>query len=492
MMLRHHARRLAAPTPRATRSLASKSKTGDLQDKLVALCRHRGFIYPGSEIYGGLANSFDYGPLGTLMKKNIQDRWWFEFVQKRPNCLGLDSSVLMNSAVWTASGHVDNFTDPMTVCTNCNSRVRVDQLLEAALETPEAVEAVATMSLSEMDARLTELAVPCPNCGQQHAFQPSKKFNLLFRTNMGATEETCNWIYLRPETAQGAYINFAHVQSTMRKKLPFGIGQMGKSFRNEISPGHFLFRTREFEQLELQFFTHPDESDSWYSYWVEECYQFLLKYGIKPENLRKHEHAPEELAHYARATTDIQFKYPFGWSELWGIANRTSYDLKKHMDASGKNLMYQDAVTKEEYLPHVVEPALGTGRVMLSMLLDAYDEEEVLGRKRTVLRLHPEIAPYRFAVLPLVKKDPLLTVAQQLFEDLAHGASVDYDVSGSIGRRYRRQDEIGTPMCLTVDFDTLDDKCVTVRDRDSMEQKRVPIASIIEATRAARPTFSLF
>lgn len=329
------------------------------------------------------------------------DRWWFEFVQKRPNCVGLDSSVLLNSAVWTASGHVDNFTDPMTVCSSCNSRVRVDQLLEAKLQTQEEIDAVATLSLAEMDALLVEHDVACPNCSEKRSFLPAKKFNLLFRTNMGATDETCEWIYLRPETAQGAYINFANVQSTMRKKLPFGVGQMGKSFRNEISPGHFLFRTREFEQLELQFFTHPDESDDWYLYWVDQCYEFLTKYGLKPENLRKHEHAPEELAHYARATTDIQFKYPFGWSELWGIANRTSYDLKKHMDASGKSLKYQDLVAKEEFLPHVIEPALGAGRVMLSMLLDAYDEEEVNGRKRTVLRLHPDIAPYRFAVLPL-------------------------------------------------------------------------------------------
>lgn len=397
--------------------------------------------------------------------------------------------------MWKASGHVENFTDPMTVCKKCNSRVRVDQLLEASLSTQAEKDAVATLSLADMDALLAEKQVACPSCGETHdAFQPAKKFNLLFRTNMGATEETCEWVYLRPETAQGAYINFAHVQSTMRKKLPFGVGQMGKSFRNEISPGHFLFRTREFEQLELQFFTHPSESDEWFRYWVDECYGFLLKYGVKPESLRKHAHAQEELAHYARATTDIQFKYPFGWSELWGVANRTSYDLQKHMDASGKSLLYQDAVTKDEFLPHVIEPALGAGRVMLAMLLDAYDEEEVLGRKRTVLRLHPDIAPYRFAVLPLVKKAPLLEVAEKLFADLSLGgaASVDYDVAGSIGRRYRRQDEIGTPLCLTVDFDSLEDQCVTVRDRDSMQQKRVPIAQVLGGVRAAQPDFGSF
>ncbi|UIZ22426.1 hypothetical protein KXD40_005153 [Peronospora effusa] len=474
------------------RRFAQKAANINVQERLVALCRHRGFVFPGSELYGGLANSFDYGPLGVLMKKNVMDRWWFEFVQKRPNCVGLDSSVLLKSAVWTASGHVDNFTDPMAVCQCCNSRVRVDQLLENKLETQEEMDAVASLSLAEMDALLLQHNVACPHCNKIHSFQPAKKFNLLFRTNMGATDETCDWIYLRPETAQGAYINFANVQSTMRKKLPFGVGQMGKSFRNEISPGHFLFRTREFEQLELQFFTHPKESDDWYLYWVDQCYDFLTKYGIKPENLRKHEHAPEELAHYARATTDIQFKYPFGWSELWGIANRTSYDLKKHMDASRKSLKYQDLVAKEEFLPHVIEPALGAGRVMLSMLLDAYDEEEVSGRKRTVLRLHPDIAPYRFAVLPLAKKEPLLEVAKKLFENLCESASVDYDVAGSIGRRYRRQDEIGTPMCLTVDFDTLEDKCVTVRDRDSMEQKRVPMEQILERTSVKYSSFSSF
>ncbi|KAI9916725.1 hypothetical protein PsorP6_017927 [Peronosclerospora sorghi] len=401
---------------------------------------------------------------------------------KRPNCVGLDSSVLLNSAVWTASGHVDNFTDPMAVCRSCNSRVRVDQLLESKLQTQHELDVVASMSLAEMDELIRQLDIACPKCNQTRTFQPAKHFNLLFRTNMGATDETCDWIYLRPETAQGAYINFVNVQSAMRKKLPFGIGQMGKSFRNEISPGHYLFRTREFEQLELQFFTHPSESDRWYHYWVDQCYDFLIKYGIKPENLRKHQHAPEELAHYARATTDIQFNYPFGWSELWGIANRTSYDLKKHMDASGKSLMCQDVVAKEEFLPHVIEPALGAGRIMFSMLLDAYDEEEVSGRKRTVLRLHPDIAPYRFAVLPLVKNEPLVAVAEQLFESLCESAAVDYDLTGSIGRRYRRQDEIGTPMCLTVDFDTLEDKCVTVRDRDSMEQKRVRIERLLQDT----------
>ncbi|TDH72455.1 hypothetical protein CCR75_009276 [Bremia lactucae] len=476
---------------RCIRGVATKPTT-NLQERVVALCRHRGFVFPGSELYGGLANSFDYGPLGVLMKKNVIDRWWFEFVQKRPDCVGLDSAVLLNSAVWKASGHVDNFTDPMTVCSNCNTRVRVDQLLESKLNSDDNTDALALPSLAQLDELLKTHDVACPKCNKTQSFLPAKHFNLLFRTNMGATDETCEWIYLRPETAQGAYINFSIVQSTMRKKLPFGIGQVGKSFRNEISPGHFLFRTREFEQLELQYFTHPRESDDWYQYWINQCYKFLITYGIRPDSLRKHEHSPEELAHYARATTDIQFKYPFGWSELWGIANRTSYDLKKHMDASGKSLKYHDAVAKEDFLPHVIEPALGAGRVILSMLLEAYDEEEVNGRQRTVLRLHPEISPYRFAVLPLVKKEPLLAIAQQLFENLSASASTDYDLSGSIGRRYRRQDEIGTPMCFTIDFETLEDKCVTVRDRDSMEQKRVSIEHILQGTAIKQSTFSCF
>jgi glycyl-tRNA synthetase len=390
----------------------------------------------------------------------------------------------------------------MTVCNKCNTRVRVDQLLEAVLPTQKEKDAIPTMSLSEMDRLLSDHQVSCPNCfafpnknqkeEEKNLFQPSKKFNLLFRTNMGPTEETCEWIYLRPETAQGAYINFHLVQSTMRKKLPFGIGQMGKSFRNEISPGHFLFRTREFEQLELQFFTNPKESDHWFDYWVKESWNFLIKYGLKQKNLRLHEHTQKELAHYARATTDIQYQYPFGWKELWGIANRTNYDLIKHQKASGKSLMYQDVLKKEEFVPHVVEPALGLGRVMLSFLLDAYEEEQVLDRKRIVLRLHPEIAPYRFAVLPLVKKENLLEIAQELFQKLCYTSNVDYDVNGSIGRRYRRQDEIGTPFCITVDFETLVDKCVTVRDRDSMNQKRVPIEKILQITSWQGKNFETF
>ncbi|TYZ65820.1 hypothetical protein PybrP1_001547 [[Pythium] brassicae (nom. inval.)] len=487
------ARRVLRSSPLLRRSFAS---TAGLQEKIVALCRHRGFVFPGSDIYGGLANSFDYGPLGVQMKKNLQDLWWFEFVQKRPECVGLDSSVLLNSAVWRASGHVANFTDPMTVCSACNARVRVDQLLERVLDTQAEIDAVAAMSLAEMDALLVARAVACPSCGAAHAFQPAKQFNLLFRTNMGATDETCDWVYLRPETAQGAYINFAHVQSTMRKKLPFGVGQMGKSFRNEISPGHFLFRTREFEQLELQYFTAPADSDAAFNYWVDECYAFLLKYGVRPESLRRHAHAPEELAHYARATTDLQFKYPFGWHELWGVAHRTDFDLRQHMAASGKSLLYQDPARpgSDPFLPHVIEPALGAGRALLALLLDAYDEEDdVRGRRRTVLRLHPDVAPYRFAVLPLVSKPPLLEAARALFADLARGgASVDFDAAGSIGRRYRRQDEIGTPLCVTVDFDSLDDRCVTVRDRDSMAQKRVPIADVLAGVAATRPTFASF
>ncbi|KDO27813.1 glycyl-tRNA synthetase [Saprolegnia parasitica CBS 223.65] len=453
------------------------TKAPDLQEKVVNLCRHRGFVYPGSDIYGGLANSFDYGPLGVQMKKNIQDAWWRHFVQSRTDCVGLDSSVILSSRVWEASGHIGNFTDPMTVCKECNSRVRADKLIENASDVT-GVEEAGGLSCEAIDELIATHKLSCPSCGSS-SLQKTRLFNLLFRTNMGSTDETSEWVYLRPETAQGAYINFQHVVSTMRRRLPFGVGQMGKSFRNEISPGHFLFRTREFEQLELQYFCPPDESDNWFNYWVDECYNWLIKHGVKEANIKKRVHDQAELAHYARATTDIEFLYPFGWSELWGIANRTDYDLRKHMEASKKDLSYQDPTTKEVCMPHVVEPALGTGRVLLAMLLDAYDEEEVAGRKRTVLRLHPDIAPYKFAVLPLQSKGELVDVARSFYRDLTVQASCDFDVTGSIGRRYRRQDEVGTPYCVTVDFETLADQSVTVRDRDSMAQVRVPIADLL-------------
>ncbi|OQR96182.1 glycyl-tRNA synthetase [Thraustotheca clavata] len=454
------------------------TKAPDLQEKVVNLCRHRGFVYPGSDIYGGLANSFDYGPLGVQMKKNIQDAWWRHFVQSRTDCVGLDSSVILSSRVWEASGHIGNFTDPMTVCKECNSRVRADKLIENASDVTGITEA-GGLSCEDIDALIAKHELNCPSCGSKQ-LNKTRLFNLLFRTNMGSTDETSEWVYLRPETAQGAYINFQQVVSTMRRRLPFGIGQMGKSFRNEISPGHFLFRTREFEQLELQYFCHPNDSDTWYliaykfNYWVDECYSWLIKHGVKESNIKK-----RELAHYARATTDIEFLYPFGWSELWGIANRTDYDLRKHMDASKKDLTYQDPATKEECLPHVVEPALGTGRVLLAMLLDAYDEEEVNGRKRTVLRLHEDIAPYKFAVLPLQSKGEIVDVARTFYHALTKNASCDFDVTGSIGRRYRRQDEVGTPYCITIDFDSIEDNTVTVRDRDSMNQVRVSMDDVL-------------
>ncbi|CCI45819.1 unnamed protein product [Albugo candida] len=448
-----------------------------LQENLVALCRRRGFIFPGSDLYGGLANTFDYGPLGTLMKNNIQSCWSREFIQKRLNCFAFDSSILLHPDVWKASGHVDCFTDPMSVCLECNARIRVDQLLSQKLgrewNTP--------LDVTEYDTALKTHNIACPGCAKTHCFQRTKHFNLLFRTNMGATDETSEWINLRPETAQGAYINFSNVQCAMRAKLPFGIGQIGKSFRNEISPGQFLFRTREFEQMELQFFTFPSDSDEWMQYWIKECMHFLTTHGISQDNVRLRVHEQKELAHYARATTDIEFHYPFGWKELWGIANRTDSDLIKHMRASGKNLHYFDPITHKEVLPHIVEPALGLGRLMLAMLVDAYQEEIVLGRKRTVLRLHEDIAPYRLAVLPLVNKDALINFSEDLFKTLATKLCVDYDTSGSIGRRYRRQDEIGTPLCITIDFETLDDNRVTVRDRDSMEQKRISIDKLLAA-----------
>ncbi|KAG9415949.1 hypothetical protein AC1031_000334 [Aphanomyces cochlioides] len=459
------------------RQKSTAQSSVNLQEKVVTLCRHRGFVFPGSDIYGGLANSFDYGPLGVQMKKNIQDAWWKHFVQSRTDCVGLDSSVILSSRVWEASGHIGNFTDPMTVCKGCNSRSRADKLIENASDVT-GVKDAGGLSCEEIDALIAEHKIACPTCGSPD-LQKTRQFNLLFRTNMGSTDETSEWVYLRPETAQGAYINFQHVVTTMRRRLPFGVGQMGKSFRNEISPGHYLFRTREFEQLELQYFCHPTESDTWFSYWVDECFNWLIKHGVKESNLKKRIHDQAELAHYARATTDIEFLYPFGWSELWGIANRTNYDLRKHMEASGKDFNYVDPTTKETVLPHVVEPALGTGRVMLAMLLDAYDEEEVNGRPRTVLRLHPDIAPYKYAVLPLQSKGVLAEKAQEIYVKLTKVASCDFDVTQSIGKRYRRQDEIGTPYCITVDFDTLEDGTVTVRDRDSMEQVRIPIDTLL-------------
>ncbi|ETV97736.1 glycine-tRNA ligase [Aphanomyces invadans] len=480
MMLRRLTAAAAHPNLFLYRLKTTSAVETNLQEKVVTLCRHRGFVFPGSDIYGGLANSFDYGPLGVQMKKNIQDAWWKHFVQSRTDCVGLDSSVILNSKVWEASGHIGNFTDPMTVCKSCNSRSRADKLVENKADVTGIPDA-GGLTCDELDDLITKHKIACPTCGSAD-LQKSRQFNLLFRTNMGSTDETSEWVYLRPETAQGAYINFQHVVTTMRRRLPFGVGQMGKSFRNEISPGHFLFRTREFEQLELQYFCHPTESDNWFAYWVDECFNWLVQHGIKPSSLKKRVHDQAELAHYARATTDIEFLYPFGWSELWGIANRTNYDLKKHMDASGEDLQYVDPTSRETLLPHVIEPALGTGRVMLAMLLDAYDEEEVNGRQRTVLRLHPDIAPYKFAVLPLQSKGILAEKANEIYIQLVKLASCDFDVTQSIGKRYRRQDEIGTPYCVTVDFETLEDGSVTVRERDSMEQVRVPITTLLSGS----------
>lgn len=439
-------------------------------EKIVALCKGRGFVYPGSDIYGGLANAWDYGPLGVELKNNVKRAWWKKFVQESPTNVGLDSAILMNREVWVASGHVGGFSDPLMDCRDCKSRHRADKLIEDFDGT------VADGWTNEkMMEFIREHNIACPGCGG-HNFTDIRQFNLMFRTHQGVTEEAKNEVYLRPETAQGIFVNFQNVQRTARKKLPFGVAQVGKSFRNEITPGNFIFRIREFEQMELEFFCKPGTDLEWFSYWRAFCRDWLLKLGMREENMRLRDHNPEELAFYSKGTTDIEFRFPFGWGELWGIADRTDYDLKQHQEHSGKDMTYFDQETGEHYIPYVVEPSLGADRVLLAFLCDAYDEEVVDAEKndtRVVLRLHPALAPFKAAVLPLSKK--LGDEAYKIYEKLAGRFMVDYDDAGSIGKRYRREDEIGTPYCITFDFDSLEDGCVTVRDRDSMEQTRIAI-----------------
>ena len=439
-------------------------------EKIVALCKGRGFVYPGSDIYGGLANAWDYGPLGVELKNNVKRAWWKKFVQESPTNLGLDSAILMNREVWVASGHVGGFSDPLMDCRDCKSPHRADKLIE---------DFDGTVADGWSNERMMEFIqahnIGCPNCGG-HNFTDIRQFNLMFRTHQGVTEDAKNEVYLRPETAQGIFVNFQNVQRTARKKLPFGVAQVGKSFRNEITPGNFIFRIREFEQMELEFFCKPGTDLEWFSYWRAFCRDWLLKLGMKEENMRLRDHNPEELAFYSKGTTDIEFLFPFGWGELWGIADRTDYDLKQHQEHSGKDMTYFDQETGEHYIPYVVEPSLGADRVTLAFLCDAYDEEVVDAEKndtRVVLRLHPALAPFKAAVLPLSKK--LGDEAYKVYEKLAGRFMVDYDDAGSIGKRYRREDEIGTPFCITFDFDSLEDHCVTVRDRDTMEQTRVAI-----------------
>ena len=449
------------------------AKAVSQMEKLVALCKGRGFIFPGSEIYGGLANTWDYGPLGCELKNNVRDAWWQKFVRETPMNVGLNAAILMNPQTWVASGHVGGFSDPLMDCKACKARFRADKLVEDYLAEKGEELHIEGWSNEQLEQFIAERGIVCPECGKAD-FTPIRKFNLMFKTFQGVTEDAKNEIYLRPETAQGIFVNFKNVQRTTRKKVPFGICQVGKSFRNEITPGNFTFRTREFEQMELEFFCKPGEDMEWFNYWVDFCRKWLLSLGLKEENLRMRAHDPEELSHYSKATTDFEFLFPFGWGELWGVADRTDFDLKQHAQHSGENFEYQDPVTNEKYIPYCVEPSLGLDRVVLAFLSNAYEEEQLEGGDvRTVMHFHPAIAPFKAAVLPLQKK--LGESAQALQAKLAKRFAVDYDDAGSIGKRYRRQDEAGTPFCITVDFDTAEDNCVTVRDRDTMEQVRMPM-----------------
>ena len=446
-------------------------------DKIVALAKNRGFVYPGSEIYGGLANTWDYGNLGVELKNNVKKAWWQKFVQESPWNVGVDCAILMNTQTWVASGHVGGFSDPLMDCRECHERFRADKLIEdycqekgITLDKP-----VDAMSQSEMKEFIEQNSVPCPSCGK-HNFTDIRQFNLMFKTFQGVTEDAKNTVYLRPETAQGIFVNFKNVQRTSRKKVPFGIGQIGKSFRNEITPGNFTFRTREFEQMELEFFCRPGTDLEWFDYWRTFCRNWLLSLGIKEEELRARDHDPAELAFYSKGTTDLEFLFPFGWGELWGIADRTDYDLTQHQNTSGQDMSYFDDTTNEKYVPYVIEPSLGADRVVLAFLCAAYDEEVLDAEKndvRTVMRFHPALAPVKIGVLPLSKK--LSDPAQKIYEQLSKKYNCEFDDRGAIGKRYRREDEIGTPYCITYDFDSETDGCVTIRERDSMEQVRVKI-----------------
>lgn len=446
-------------------------------DKIVALCKNRGFIFAGSEIYGGLANTWDYGPLGVEFKNNVKKAWWRKFVQESPYNVGMDAAILMNPETWVASGHVVNFNDPLMDCKSCKARFRADKLIEDYAKAHGLDVHPDGWSHEEMADYIKEQGITCPECGKTD-FTGIRKFNMMFKTFQGVNEDTASQIYLRPETAQGIFVNFRNVQRTTRKKIPFGIAQIGKSFRNEITPGNFTFRTREFEQMELEFFCAPGTEMEWYAYWKDFCKNWLLSLGMTPEHMRMREHDPAELSHYSNGTTDIEFLFPFGWGELWGIASRTDFDLKAHANHSGASMDYLDPFTNERYIPYCVEPSLGADRVALAFLCDAYDEETLEnGDVRNVLRLHPALAPFKAAVLPL-QKNKLGEKAKEVHAMLSRHFMVDYDDAGQIGKRYRREDEIGTPLCITIDFDTLEDETVTVRDRDTMEQIRLPICQL--------------
>ena len=446
-------------------------------DKIVALCKSRGFVFPGSDIYGGLANSWDYGPLGVEFKNNVKKAWWKKFVQESPYNVGVDCAILMNPQVWVASGHVGGFSDPLMDCKECKARFRADKLVEDHMtENGAEVASADGWTNEQLMDYITNNNIVCPKCGKLN-YTEIRKFNLMFKTFQGITEDSSSEIYLRPETAQGIFVNFKNVQRSSRKKVPFGIAQIGKSFRNEITPGNFTFRTREFEQMELEFFCKPGTDLEWFGYWKDYCWNFLMSLGVNKENLRIRDHGQEELSFYSNATSDIEYLFPFGWGELWGIADRTDYDLNKHAEHSGTDMTYMDPTTNEKYVPYVIEPSLGADRVTLAFLIDAYDEEELEGGDvRKVLHLHPALAPYKAAVLPLSKK--LSEKADEVYSLLAKNFNIEYDETGSIGKRYRRQDEIGTPFCITVDFETENDGCVTIRHRDSMTQERVKIEEL--------------
>lgn len=445
-------------------------------DTIVALAKGRGFVYPGSEIYGGLANSWDYGPLGVELKNNIKRAWLKKFVQECPYNVGLDSAILMNPETWVASGHLGGFSDPLMDCKSCKTRHRADKLIEDYVAENWLDDNPAAMSDEEMMQYIKDKGIACPNCGS-HDFTDIRKFNLMFKTFQGVTEDSTSTLYLRPETAQGIFVNFKNIARTTRKKIPFGVAQIGKSFRNEITPGNFIFRIREFEQMELEFFCKPGTDLEWFEYWRAYCRKWLLDLGINEEHLRLRDHDKDELCFYSKATTDFEFLFPFGWGELWGVADRTDYDLTQHSEHSGQPMDYFDPETNEKYIPYVIEPSLGADRVLLAFLCDAYDEEtDEKGDVRTVMHFHPALAPFKAAVLPLSKK--LSEKATEIYSELSKDFMIDFDDAGSIGKRYRRQDEIGTPICITYDFDSVEDNCVTVRDRDTMEQKRIPVSEL--------------
>ena len=447
-------------------------------ETIVNLCKSRGYIYPGSEIYGGLANTWDYGPLGVELKNNVKNLWRKKFIQEKKDIVGLDAAILMNPETWVASGHLSGFSDPLIDCKECKTRHRADKLIEEWAHKQGKDMIADGLSDEELVNYIKENNIPCPNCGKTN-FTNIRKFNLMFKTFQGVTEDSTATVYLRPETAQGIFVDFKNVLRTTRKKMPMGIAQIGKAFRNEITPGNFTFRTREFEQMELEFFCKPGTDLEWFNYWKEFCKKWLLDLGMKEENIRLRDHSKEELIFYSKATTDIEFAFPFGWGELWGIADRTDYDLTQHINHSKQDLSYLDPETNERYVPYVIEPSLGADRVTLAFLCNSYDVEELEGGdSRVVLHLHPALAPYKVAILPLSKK--LSDKANEIYDNLSKKFACDYDEAGSIGKRYRREDEIGTPYCLTVDFDTLEDNQVTIRDRDTMEQIRIPIEEVEE------------